>query len=131
MTIIRCFAILMTVLVLSGCAISREGIQTLLELKKDEEWQQAYLEQELRAFEAVHKAIADGEINPGQLAGQVAEQVGDPIERYPDDGLERWLYHDARDGWFDRPKIYLYFDNEERLVKWKCIGIECRESENV
>lgn len=113
---------------LTGCLASREGIGTLLDLKKDQESQNAYLTQELNAFKGVHKALQKNKIQPGQSEVEVLTIIGDPVERYPEGDLERWLYQDSRKGWFARSKIYLYFNADKRFVKWKCVNTECPET---
>lgn len=112
---------------LSGCLVSRESVGTLLDLKKEQEAQQQYLEQEFVAFKNAYKAVSDKQLRAGQTADEIARTIGEPVERHPEGNLERWLYHDNRRGWFEAPNVYFYFNSDKHFVKWKCVRVQCPE----
>ena len=94
---------------------------------KDEGWKENQLNLEDARFHKVEKAIGDLTLLPGRTNEAVKKRFDEPVIIIETNGTEKWLYKARYRGWFNAPKIYLYFKNGI-LTDWECVNFSCREA---
>ncbi|HNV24013.1 MAG TPA: hypothetical protein PKH98_03905 [Candidatus Omnitrophota bacterium] len=115
------------VFLLSGCA-KMQHLDQLLILKNfsDEQTRlQQYIEQQDKKFEKLLKAIEDRTLVKNMRDQAIVRMYGDPLGKreVEKDGkkMERWNYR-YQMKYFESEKVYLYFNEEKRLIGWERVG---------
>lgn len=106
---------------LSGCA-HLDDINKMMALKRSDDMKQYVLNQETASFEKVKKYMDSGKMEKGMGMQSVLKEFGEPLLIYYESPGAKWVYKPASASWFEGEKIYLFFDEEGKLVKWECIG---------
>lgn len=108
---------------LTGCsAVSH--LQELLRLNaysKEKTIQHRYIQSQRDQFDRMLVAARAGETAEFATTRQVSRAYGPPVFRRPVEhngqGVTQWLYRYPK-AFFDAPKVYLYYDDQGRLVDW-------------
>ncbi|HLD49581.1 MAG TPA: hypothetical protein VJC08_00130 [bacterium] len=110
---------------IQGCArlVAGEGAATLLDMKKDEAKKQEMLNREESNFQAIKAAAQKQGLKIGMSARE-AEHMSAPTLIVREEKGWRWMYQGKGGKVLDRPKIYLFFDENYRLAKWECVRID-------
>ena len=115
-----------------GCAKLRHFKQllTLKSFAKEQGQLDQYVEERDKKFEELVKVYKTNSLNQFADKGSILDKFGEPIMIKDtirnDQKLELWFYRYEMK-FFDSEKIYLYFDQEDKLVDWEYI--EARKSD--
>ena len=120
---------------LSGGCAKLTHLQELLTLKAysdEQEGQAEYVKEQDARFEKLLAAVNSGDIENYFTPEQIIKTFGDPVFRREAERegqvLEVWLYRYAI-RFFDSDKVYLYFDDENRLKDWEHVPAQPKEDE--
>lgn len=92
------------------------GLGALIEVGKSQKRMKKVLAEETKAFKAIKKSIAAGNIKEGQSQDSIQKRYGKPIVVISENGgIEKWAYKPGYASWFDNIKIYLIFDDSKKL----------------
>ena len=115
------------VLIFTGCA-KLQHLDQLLVLKdmSDEQTRlQKYIEQQDKKFEKLLKAVEGRTLAKNVRDQSIVRMYGEPLGKreIEKDGqkLERWNYR-YQMKYFESEKVYLYFNEEKRLVGWERVA---------
>lgn len=99
---------------------SKTGIKSLMTFAKDREAMIREYEGETSNYDKIKNAIDKEHLEVGEEAKDIAKKYGDPIVIIPESGgdIERWVYKPGNDSFFKGEKIYLFFDQSQRLMDW-------------
>ena len=119
-------AMTLALLVLSsGCSMLShlDQIMAMSDYSKDKDAQHRMVKQINARYDQLVAAIQSGDIKKYPQQWAIRNAFGDPILIKSVNGQEQWLYRHtipmkAKD------KVWLYFDKEEKLVKYKQEKIE-------
>lgn len=111
----------------SACVklVKSERLDTLLELKQDQESMDQSLKQDEENFKRVKGALKKGDIKIGDPQSEIIEVVGEPAVRHNEKRGERWAYKLPKESWFGGKKIYLFFDSDQIMTEYECFKIDC------
>jgi len=103
-----------------------EGLQTLIQVGKDQAEMSKVLDGETKNFENVKRAIDRGALKPGTSKSSVRQEYGAPVVEFPKEAnsKETWVYKPASSSFFEGIKIYLMFDNNGNLEETKIVNPE-------
>ena len=116
--------LLIGTMLLSGCASSgrMERLLTLKALANEQKNLNAYIEEQDKKFESLLEAARKGAIDQYVDRESIKKNFGDPVYvkqvEHNGESQEEWLYRYVTK-FFDSEKVYLYFNGEGKLVKWK------------
>lgn len=119
--------ILILIIPLTGCTKLKQlaHLQPLLTLKgfsEEKKKQTDYIKARDRKFEELMKAAEEGDLASYKNQKKIHHRFGPPVYEtfVTEDGssYEVWMYR-YQIKYFDSPKLYLYFDGEQNLVKWE------------
>ena len=127
LTDLICMMMLIASLIsLSGCA-KVMNIKKLLRIKgysDNKDMQEKHVHLNDKNFELLMEAVNQDRMGGYPDKKSILKAFGDPIFSTDDDKegqiREKWLYRYAMK-YFDSEKVYLYFDDEEKLVDWKYV----------
>ena len=109
---------------LTGCA-KLAHLQELLTLKDysdDHDQQEVYIKNHDASFERLLVAVKNNSFNQFPDQKSFLKTIGKPIlikkVVLNGESMERWLYRYTRKS-FDSPKVYLYFDQFQKLRQWE------------
>ena len=107
--VIICIAIAACVLPMRLYA---EGLDTLIEVGKDQADIQKAYEAETKAYTAAKRAIETGTIKKGQTKDDIQRRCGQPVIDVDDfmKSKEKWVYKPASSDLNKGPRVYLFFD---------------------
>lgn len=115
----------------SGCMIIRsEPLDTLADQGKHEDLKNKALKEDEARFDKVRRALLNQEIKPGFSKKDITQEYGEPVVVVSEDFGESWLYHARAKGFFSAPKVYLYFNKEDRVTHWDCFHTDCESLDN-
>lgn len=103
-------------IVFCGCS---KQISTLLDVAKSQSQAQKQLNAETIHFNNLKKAIDEGRIKSGMSERHIQRIIGKPMLIQNENNGQRWVYKPAEATFFDNNKIYLYFDKNKLLTKYK------------
>ena len=122
----RFLILVMSVFLLSGCA-KLEHLNELLTLQAfsdEKDAQHEYIEKQNAKFEQLLEMARSDSFKQSMDKRRVLKKFGDPIftKDVSIEGveLEEWLYRYPIEP-FGSPKVYLYFNNNDELIRWKCV----------
>lgn len=125
------FLLIIFVSVFSGCAFlkaDKADLSTLIELKKTQDFEEQYVKEKVNNFNELSTKLSRGDLKKGDLKDDVIIKAGKPVLRVEKQKGETFVYRPLNENWFSGPKIYLYFDRENRLDHWKCYHVDCDEA---
>ncbi len=112
--------ILVIVMLFAASCVFAEGLDTLIEVGESQKAIAKEQEQETKSFEAVKRAIESGKIKEGQPKGSIRDGYGEPVIVTREAGnREKWVYMPAASTFFKGVKVYLFFDESDRLTEIK------------
>ncbi len=118
---------MISILIVSGCA-KLEHLDKLLVLKdmSDEQARmQKYIEEQDKKFEKLLKAVKDRTLVKNVRDQSIVRMYGEPLGKREveknNQKLERWNYR-YQMTYFESEKVYLYFNEEKRLVGWEHVA---------
>ena len=103
-------------MMLCGCS---KQISTLLDVAKSQSQAQRELNTETIHFNSLKKAIEEGRIKTGMSERHIQRIIGKAMLVQNENDGQRWVYKPAEATFFDNNKIYLYFDKNKLLTKYK------------
>ena len=106
---------------ISGCTVvsNLDQITTLQGYSSEKEAQHKDVKIVKVHYDALTKAIDQGQINDFKDQASFIHAFGDPIlKKEMNDGTGRWLYRYAIFR-LAKDKVYVYFDRDGKLVKWE------------
>ena len=108
---------------LSGCFRKdrAQAIATLEALAEERAAQEEIIESERARFSLLIKAVEDGTIKKGLSEEEIHRLYGKPqIIKHPDAAdIDKILVFAEPLNYFGTEKVYLYFDQDEKLVSWE------------
>jgi hypothetical protein len=122
----KLFQVLLMVIFLSGCAkvAHLDQLLTIKAYSDNKDLQEKFILQQNQNFKKLLAAVKDGTLEPGTTHRVILKEFGAPIlsRLTAADGkdLDVWLYRYATE-YFNSEKVYLYFDQEGKLVKWDLV----------
>ena len=132
MKINRGVILIIAVLILLVTVQAYAGLRELIEVGKNQAQIAKALKNETKNYNRLKKAIVSGKLEEGMLATKIKKRYGEPIIDIYDKkkNAYKWLYMPATSTHFEGEKLYLFVDNEDKLVGWKLIEPEPKEQEN-
>lgn len=99
------------------------GLGSLMKFGKSRGDMVEELKEETENHRKINKAIDHEKLKVGDLADRIEKRYGPPVVIIPenDTNLKRWVYKPYDKTFFDKDKTYLYFDENERLLKWEVL----------
>ncbi len=75
---------------------------------------------ETKSYNSIKKAVDSGQLREGDAASTVKRRYGDPVITLTDDrdSTTKWIYKPAEASFSSNQKIYLTFDENDKLVEW-------------
>ncbi len=109
---------------LSGCG---KSMNLLLEINKEDKAMKHDIAVGAKRFDLLLKDIEADKLKSGLDKKNILARYGQPVLEFgADDQTEKLLYrHPLK--YFDSPKVYLYFDSNQKLAKWDIIRSETRD----
>lgn len=111
----------LVIFALGGCATIKEHrqIAELETIEKNQEEIADYIKRSEKTFSHLWEAVKNNYLKKGLLKSKIVSEYGEPLycERL-DEEIEFCVYRDPA-GYFYSDLIYLYFDDEEKLVFWE------------
>jgi hypothetical protein len=103
---------------------SKYGIKALLTLSRDRGAMVKEYEKETKNYRKVKKAIDHGQLKKEESASKIKKMYGDPVVVLTDkEGkIFKWVYKPGNVSFLDNKKVYLIFNQNEKLVDWKLLG---------
>lgn len=99
------------------------GLKELMEVGRNQAAIGKALKKETKNYNKVKKAIISEKLKEGILADKIRKRYGEPIIGIFDEkkNAYKWLYMPATSTHFKGEKIYLFIDEEDKLVGWRLI----------
>ncbi len=100
-----------------------DGLNTLIKMSGDRQKMTKILVEETKNYENAKKAVSKGNIKAGDSASLVRKSCGEPVLILAEgkDGSKRWVYKPMGSTYFEGEKIYLFFDSQDKFVKWETV----------
>ncbi|HEC69842.1 MAG TPA: hypothetical protein ENI31_06135 [Candidatus Omnitrophica bacterium] len=102
----------------TGC-VSLSSLKPLIELGKSDKLKEKALKEETENFLRIKEAIEKEELKKGLSKEEFLKRYPAPVVIIPEDNQEKWVYKRGESSWFEGEKIYLFFDNQDKLVNYK------------
>lgn len=115
---------LVCLFLLTGCAklAHLQELLTLQDLSLDRDQQDAYVKNHDESFERLLTAVKNNSLNQFPDQKSFLKTIGKPVLIkkivLSGESMERWLYRRTKQS-FDSPKVYLYFDQFQKLRQWE------------
>ena len=116
--------ICVAVLILGVAACAHADLKTLMKLGQSQAAMAKVSKKETRNYNNVKEAIASGKLEEDMSAGKIRRKYGEPIFDNIYDkkrNAYKWLYMPAASTHFKGEKLYLFVDEEGKLVGWKVV----------
>ncbi len=103
---------------------SKTGVKSLMTFAKDRDAMIKEYGEETSDYGKIKSAIDNGHLEVGEEAERIAKKYGDPIVAIEESGgdIVRWVYKPGDETYFKGSKVYLFFDQTERLMDWQEIN---------
>lgn len=117
------------ILMISGCAVSRyyQELRVLKIAGAGQKEIQDDLEQQTELFYALRQDLKQNRLSAEMLKEEIINSYGEPVltKEIKDDSLAkcRFLYRHPTQ-YFSGDRIYLYFDDRDKLVRWEYLPVE-------
>ncbi|MFH1395168.1 MAG: hypothetical protein ABIH09_03330 [Candidatus Omnitrophota bacterium] len=110
---------------------SKDGVKALMAFARTRGNMVKELNDETENYENIDKAITEGVLEKGKSALSIEKKYGKPVIALTEDkGKQKeWIYKKSKDSYFTGPKIYLFFDEQEKLVSWEKTAVRNMPSE--
>ena len=104
-----------------GCFFLPESLKTLKSVGDSQERIEAYLARQLKLFNQLLVDLKDEAIEPGISKARFIRVYGEPIlsKEVGDLSGDTVLLYRHPTEYFKSDRVYLYFDQEENLVRWE------------
>ena len=109
------FKYLLILIFISGCG---ESVNALVNVSKEQEFQQRFVAQQKDKFKLLLVDIEGGHLKKGISKQQVIGRYGEPVIEQAEDTVTGCLYRDPLD-FFASQKVYLYFGQDDNLVNFE------------
>ncbi len=106
---------------MSGCFFLPESLKTLKSVGDSQEEIEAYLEQQAEFFDKLLFDLKSDALEPGISKGKFIRIYGEPVLSKKVTGPlkgARLLYRHPTE-YFKSDRVYFYFDEKEKLVRWE------------
>lgn len=119
--------IVVSILIFSGCAKLQhlDQLLTLKDMSDEQTRLQQYIEQQDKKFDKLLQAVKERTLVKNVRGQSIVRMYGEPLGKreVEKDGkkLERWNYR-YQMKYFESEKVYLYFNEEKRLVGWEHVA---------
>ena len=120
-----CFVIIIALMLnVSGCG----RWKNLLALSSSQGKMAKEMKVEKRNYLRVNKAIKHRKLKKGTFGKAIKNKYGEPvvIVFQKSEKTYRWVYKPSADSFFVGEKIYLFFNEDSKLVGWKKIEQEAK-----
>ncbi|MFC1570754.1 hypothetical protein ACFL4E_03115 [Candidatus Omnitrophota bacterium] len=100
---------------------SKTGIKSLMTFAKDRNAMIKEYGRETANYKEIKSAVDNGHLEVGDDAQKIAKRYGDPVVVVPESegDITRWVYKPGDETYFKGSKVYLFFDQTERLMDWQ------------
>lgn len=117
--------LIIALLITSGC-VGLGGnvgaLRLLVKLGQNDKLKQQTIKQETENFRKIKDYINSNKIEKGMSSELAVKKFGKPILVLSDSGAEKWSYKPSDADWIGGEKIYLFFNNEDKLFDWECVN---------
>ena len=98
---------------------SKGGLKNLINFSRSRKGMIKELNSETKSYQNIKEAIESGGLEKGMDAESLRERYGNPVIVLPDEikGVE-WIYKQGKESYFTGEKIYLRFDEDDKLSEW-------------
>jgi len=112
--------ILFAILFIGGCS-RVEGLLTLKELGNSQDQMQRYVDRQKTYFLKLVKDIKEKKVTIGSSVDHIVRRYGEPVlvKKGPEELSGKIFLYREPTNYFESDKVYLYFDKEEKLIKWE------------
>lgn len=112
-------ALLALAVFLSGCS---QNLSFLMRLNNEDKALKQQLTIQKNKFDELLKDIKSDRLKTGTTQDSIVGRYGEPILEIPDAATQetKLLYRHPTD-YFGASKAYLYFNNEQKLLRWELI----------
>ena len=121
---IRKITIVLSLIILGMTTYVHADLRTLIGVGKSQAVIQKALKKETKAYNKVKEAIIAGKLVEGMESGDIRKKYGEPIIDNVYDkkrNAYKWLYMPATSSHFEGEKLYLFINEESKLVGWKLV----------
>ncbi|MEA3489840.1 MAG: hypothetical protein U9R44_05845 [Candidatus Omnitrophota bacterium] len=103
---------------------SKTGLKSLMTLSKDRGGMIKEYKDETKVHGKIKRAIDRHELKEGEDAARIVKKYGEPVIvlAEEDSGLSRWVYKPGMESYFGGEKAYLFFDKNEKLLRWEVVA---------
>ncbi|MFC1646509.1 hypothetical protein ACFL2Y_04970 [Candidatus Omnitrophota bacterium] len=112
---------------ISGCG---EGLRTLMRVDKEQEAQHKDVARQSRKFKILLDHIESDTLKQGLSSQKIINTYGDPILEKEIEGQRRLLYRQPLE-YNPNQKVYLYFDQEDKLIASELVVRDPQEEPTV
>lgn len=100
---------------------SKASLTPLMELSKDRAVMTNELERDTRNYKTLKAAIERNDLKEGESVSAIRKEYGEPVIILSESNgrFSRWVYKIGNASFFSQERIYLIFNEEGKLVKWK------------
>lgn len=102
---------------ISGPVVAGGTLKKLQGLAESATLQEEALKTEAKSYSKAEEFINSPDIKPGLSADFILERCGQPVARA--DHNRRWVYKPPSSTFFKGEKIYLIFDENNKLISWR------------
>lgn len=108
---------------ITGCTYlkKRPQIKTLQELNSNQKYIKEYVQQQKSLFSKLIADIKEQKLKEGTPQKQIIATYGEPVISGKTDNrdLEEFILYRSPVQFYSTKKVYLYFDNNDKLSSWK------------
>ncbi|MBL7068591.1 MAG: hypothetical protein ISS34_01860 [Candidatus Omnitrophica bacterium] len=89
------------------------SLGVLMKIAREQQEMERILKEETDIYNCVKDAVKKKKIAVGESQATIIKKYGKPVVAISKEGsLERWVYKPSYASYFDRTKIYLFFDGK-------------------
>jgi len=106
---------------IQGCLFLPESLKTLKSVGDSQDEIETYLARQAKLFNKLLASLKDEDLEPGISKKRFIQIYGEPVltgeVTEPLGGVKLLYRHPTK--YFESDRVYLYFDQEENLVRWE------------
>lgn len=102
---------------------SKTGLKSLMLLAKDRGQMIKEYKADTKSYKKIKKALNHDLFHGGEKAFEIKRKYGEPVVILQENNVNetRWVYKPSDASFFEGEKAYLFFDSENKLVKWNLV----------
>jgi len=100
---------------------SKSGLSALMQFSNDRNAMVKEFNRETKNYDNIKKAVDHSYLDKGESASRIKRRYGEPVIILPDtkEKITKWVYKPSGATYFSDEKVYLIFDENDKLLEWK------------